>query len=295
MVRKLAYTVMLMLSCSIMMAGNKHALTVFISEYPKDSGWNALNSSNDKKLLMPILKEMGFEEQNIICLEDQMATYANICRSFEELIGRVRKGDEVYIHFCCHGQQISDIDADEALVNPKDKFDEALIPYDAAIAYDWNGYKGEKHLLDDTLNMWLGTLTSVAGEDGLVVFVADACHSGDLKRAKEIENFHIYRGTFDAFRLPLPVVKTGRSPHQLSWVSISACKDFQTNYECEADGVKYGRLSYALSRCISGCISVKGLIDALKREYAAIPLPKGKAQTIEVECPEKLLNKSFFR
>ena len=294
MVRKLAYIFLLIFSCTMMLAGNKHALTVFISEYPQGSGWNSLNSSNDKKLLMPILREMGFLEQNIICLEDQMATYANICRSFEELISRVRKGDEVYIHFCCHGQQISDIDADEALVNNKDKFDEALIPYDASIAYDWNGYKGEKHLLDDTVNMWLGTLAAAAGRDGLVVFVADACHSGDLKRTKGIENFHIYRGTFDAFRLPLPVVKTARSPHQLNWVSISACKDFQTNYECEADGVKYGRLSYALSRCISSGISVKELIGALKREYDSIPLPRGKAQTLEVECPEKLLNKSFF-
>lgn len=295
MVRKLTYIFLLIFSCTMMLAGNKHALTVFISEYPQGSGWNSLNSSNDKKLLMPILKEMGFLEQNIICLEDHMATHDNIVRSFEELIARVRKGDEVYIHFCCHGQQISDIDADEALVNPKDKFDEALVPYDAAIAYGWNGYKGENHLLDDVVNMWLGALASATGRDGLVLFVADACHSGDLKRTKGIENFLNYRGTFDAFRLPLPVVKTDRRAYHLNWVSISACKDFQTNYECEVKGVKYGRLTYALSRCIIKGISVKELIGALEQEYARIPLPKGKAQNLEVEYPENISNKSFFR
>jgi hypothetical protein len=41
-------------------------------------------------------------------------------------------------------------------------------------------------------------------------------------------------------------------------------------------------------------MTVGGLIDALKEEYAKIPLPRGKAQTLEVDYPkgrsERVLN-----
>lgn len=295
MVRRLAYIVCLLLLCNILTAGNKYALTVFISDYPQESGWNTINSSNDKSLILPLLKEMGFTESGIICLEDKEATHSNILASFDKLAQKVSKGDEVYIHFSCHGQQISDVDGDEAMVNSKDKYDEALVPYDAYISYDWNGYKGDRHLLDDTINEWLSFLSNAVGKEGIVLFVADACHSGDLKRTKGVENNPEFRGTFDTFRLPLPVVKTNRSSYDLNWVSLSACKEFQTNYECMADGVKYGRLSYAISQCIKKDMTVTELVAALEDKYVQIPLPKGKAQTLSVECPKNILQKTLFR
>ena len=72
----------------------------------------------------------------------------------------------------------------------------------------------------------------------------------------------------------------------MNWVSICACKDFQTNYECEYSGVRYGRLSLAISRVMRPGMTVGGLIDALKEEYAKMPLPRGKAQTLKVDYPK---------
>jgi hypothetical protein len=83
------------------------------------------------------------------------------------------------------------VNKDEALVDSRDKYDEALVPYDACVSYGWNGYKGEKHLLDDTLNEWLNKIATKVGKDGCVILVADACHSGDLEREKVINNYTV--------------------------------------------------------------------------------------------------------
>ena len=192
----------------------------------------------------------------------------------------------MYIHFSCHGQQITDVNKDEALVDSRDKYDEALVPYDACVSYGWNGYKGEKHLLDDTLNEWLNKIATKVGMDGCVILVADACHSGDLEREKVINNYSGYRGTFDRFELPLYGAVKTKERQEVNWISISACKDFQTNYEYEYNGTRYGRLSLAISRVMKSGITVSELIEALKEEYGKMPLPKGKAQTLEVDYPK---------
>lgn len=282
----MSYILLMLLSYTILSAGNRHALTVFISEYPQGSGWNSLNSSNDKEVILPMLHNLGYKDSNIICLEDTSATYFNIIAALEQITTKASKGDQVYIHFSCHGQQITDLNRDEALIDSRDKFDEALIPYDAFVAYGWNGYKGDKHLVDDTLNDWLGKIAIKVGKDGYVMLVADACHSGDLKREKVTNNYSGYRGTFDRFELPLQGVAMAKEIQEVKWISISACKDFQTNYECEYNGNRYGRLSLAISRVMRPGITVSELIDALREEYAKIPLPKGKAQTLEAYFPK---------
>lgn len=286
MVRIRIYILALLLSCISMTAKEKYALTIFISEYPVESGWNRLNSSNDRKVIIPMLHNLGYLDSDIICLEDNSATYSNIITALGQVASKVSKGDQVYIHFSCHGQQITDVNKDEALVDSRDKYDEALVPYDACVSYGWNGYKGEKHLLDDTLNEWLNRIAAKVGKDGCIILVADACHSGDLEREKVIYNYSGYRGTFDRFELPLHGAVKAKERQEVNWISISACKDFQTNYEYEYNGTRYGRLSLAISRVMKSGITVSELIEALKEEYGKMPLPRGKAQTLEVDYPK---------
>ena len=286
MVRRLTCLIMSIFLCSVVSAEKRYALTVFISEYPVESGWNRLNSSNDKKVIIPMLHNLGYLDSDIICLEDASATYSNIISALGQVSSKVSKGDQVYIHFSCHGQQITDVNKDEALVDSRDKYDEALVPYDACVSYGWNGYKGEKHLLDDTLNEWLNKIAAKVGKDGCVILVADACHSGDLEREKVINNYSGYRGTFDRFELPLHGAVKTKERQEVNWISISACKDFQTNYEYEYNGTRYGRLSLAISRVMRSGITVSELIEALREEYGKMPLPRGKAQSLEVDYPK---------
>ena len=286
MVMRLTYMLLAFFLCSVLSAENRYALTVFISEYPEESGWNSLNSSNDKEVILPMLSSLGYSDSDIICLEDASATYSNIIEALGILADKASKGDVVYIHFSCHGQQITDVNKDEAFANPRDKYDEALVPYDACIAYDWNGYKGDKHLLDDILNEYLHKMTAAVGKDGAVIIVADACHSGDLERTKVADNYSGYRGTFDRFELPLQGAVKEASGLEVGWVSVSACKDFQTNFECESDGKRYGRLSLAISRCLKSGMTAEELIESLRGEYIKLPLPKGKAQTLDAYYPK---------
>lgn len=290
------FIILLALTCLIesISAGNKRALTVFIGDYPEASGWNKIASRNDKDVIFKMLHELGFNADDITSLEDEEATYDAILQDLDSLLSSASLGDMIYIHFSCHGQQITDQDGDEALTNPKDRYDEALIPYDACIAYNWNGYKGEHHLIDDVLNSYMSQICRRIGKDGCLLVVNDACHSGGLEREGKSIGLFPHRGTFDAFEQPLTGRKGQPEIHPVTWISISACKDFQTNFEVNADDRRYGRLSFAISRCFRAGMTARQLMEALREEYERQPLPEGHAQTVYCVIPDKMGDKKLF-
>lgn len=289
----LVISLVLMLSLSTS-AATKRALLVLIGDYPAQSGWNSLAGHSDKAILQDMLVRNGFSFAETTILEDADATYGGIIAALQHLEQIARPGDVIYIHFSCHGQQITDVDGDEGLRDPGNHFDEALVPFDAAIAYGWNGYRGEHHLVDDQLNLHLAAIQRAVDRQGRLLFVADACHSGDIQRTEEIEGAPI-RGTFDAFKLPL----TGRSEHPVStpetWITLSACKEFQTNFEVEVNGVRYGRLTYAVCQVLKPGMSPETLVDAVQRIYQNLPIPARKHQTAELACPASLRHKPIFK
>lgn len=285
----------LLLTFSLSSLGSaKRALLVLVGDYPGNSGWNSLASHNDKEILKGMLQRNGFSEQETLCLEDEGATYGAIIAALEHLERVSGRGDLIYIHFSCHGQEITDIDGDEAERDPGDRYDEAVIPYDAAIAYGWNGYRGEHHLTDDVLNRHLTAIRKSVGPKGTILLVVDACHSGDIQRT-ETKIDEPYRGTFDHFVLPdglrtyLPV----SVPE--TWITLSACKYFQTNFEVEVEGVRYGRLSYAVSRVLRPGMTPQELLTQVQDVFRTLPIPPRKRQTPQLRAPEALMNKSIFR
>ena len=293
MKRAIAYLV-LMLVCLPAAAGTKRALVVCIGDYPAASGWNPIASQSDKAVILDMLSRCGFDAENIICLEEAGATYGAIITALKSLEQNARSGDQIYIHFSCHGQQITDQDGDEALANPKDLLDEALVPYDASVAYDWHGYRGEHHLLDDTLNGYLSRIQKAVGKRGVVLLVADACHSGDISREDADAELPPFRGAVDVFAQPYLGKKGKPAVNPVSWISLSACKEFQTNFEVEVDGRRYGRLSYAISRCLKPGMTAEQLADALSQEYRRLPMPKGKSQSPLFEIPSSLKPRVLF-
>ena len=274
--------------------GTKRALVVCIGAYPPESGWNTLSSQNDKALVLATLTRCGFPVSNISLLEESKATCAAIVSALEQLAADARPGDQVYIHFSCHGQQITDQDGDEALRDPKDRLDEALVPYDAFISYNWHGYKGDRHLIDDTINALLHRIHQAVGRRGTVLLVADACHSGDVSRDDADAPLPPFRGAVDVFEQPFYGTTTKPVVNPVSWISLSACKEFQTNFEVEVNGRRYGRLTYALSRCLEPGMTAGQLCDALLVQYRQLPLPKGKSQTPWFVIPEKMKSRKLF-
>ena len=127
----------------------KHALLVGISEYDSSTDWERLNSVNDIAQIRKALHRQGFKYSDIHELSDGMATKQNIVKVFrEELIEGSCPGDVVVFHFSGHGQQITDAGERKDEI---DGYDEALVPYDAP-QNSQDGYQGDKHLRDDTVN-----------------------------------------------------------------------------------------------------------------------------------------------
>jgi metacaspase-1 len=155
----------------------KRALIIAISHYKDGKGWGELASLSDLVLIKETLKKQGFSEANILTITDANATKAGIKVKIEELIKLAQQGDKIVIHFSGHGQQISDLSGDEV-----DGKDETIVPYDAPSDLKDPLYRGEKHILDDEINVWVNQLMVKVGSNGHVLLLLDSCHSGTASR-----------------------------------------------------------------------------------------------------------------
>lgn len=273
-------------------AQERHALLVGVSDYPAASGWSKLHADSDVRLLRETLLaiDAGFHIRE---LEDRQATYQGIVRAMQEMASTVREGDQCLILFSCHGQQITDIDGDERQRKVHDRFDESVVPYDALIAYDWHGsgYKGEYHLRDDELNILLGGIRQSIGPEGQLIVLFDACHSGDMSRAKKElsePSASPRRGTSDAFRIPVSreIRAKGIETQSVDWLVLSACEEYKNNYEVKIDGRWYGRLSYAFCQVFHKGMTADELVRAIGALYKILPNdPDKPIQTMTYECP----------
>lgn len=214
-------------------AQTRRAVVIGLGEQ-LDKSWNKINGDKDVPLVVSMLKANGFGD--IATLTNKKATKAGIINAFNSLINRSQKGDIIYIQFSGHGQMMTDMNGDE-----KDGFDEAWIPYDAYLKY-CSKDKGEKHLSDDEIAQYLTRLRSRIGREGVIAVVVDACHSGDSTRDLCKNDSVVVRGVDVDF--VIPGKRTGssvRTPE--SWLTLSACQDFQLNQEY--NGV--GKLTHILA------------------------------------------------
>lgn len=253
----------------------RRALVIGIGAYPEASGWKQINGDKDIPLVKEMLTVNGFSKQNIVELKNEQATCAAIKAETENLIAKSQTGDYIYIHFSGHGQQITDLNGDE-----EDGFDEAWIPYDAQFSYAEGKYEGQNHIIDDQLNQYLHRIREKVGESGKIIVVADACHSGGGSRADEDEvEEYVIRGTSDNFVISNSKKGTQITLFPIEWTMISACKDYQSNYEYKGNG----SLTYALyqQRTNFSTISAKNLRLKVKDCIANI-VPKTQTPVLEV-------------
>ena len=224
--------IILLIAPSCLSAQTKRALVIGLGEQ-QDKNWAKINGDKDIPFAKAMLKDAGYND--IVTLVNKEATKAEIENAFHQLASRCRKGDVVYIHFSGHGQQVTDVDGDE-----ENGLDEAWIPYDAYLKYGEND-RGEKHLIDDEINVLLTDIRKKIGEEGAMLVVVDACHSGDSSRGEDIGE--TVRGVSDRF--VIPVSKRGHATKGAEqWLTLSACKDYQLNQELKTPQV--GKLTYAL-------------------------------------------------
>ncbi|MFR9164945.1 MAG: caspase family protein [Dysgonomonas sp.] len=269
------------------------ALFVAIDKYPEGSGWSLIHAANDYEIIIPMLKKKGFADENIFVLLNEEATKANIEKKLDEIFSLSDKGDYIYIHFSCHGQQMFDDNGDEP-----DGLDEAIIPYDAQRRYKKGIYEGENHLRDDMLGRLTDNIRYKIGNKGNMVIILDACHSGTGTREGDDDEY--IRGTGYVFA-PEGYVYPKIDPDKVRFnlnnnkymspvTVISACKDSEINYEYKDENNKYyGALSYALGKLqglSSAQVSTRKFIEKLKEEMQVMFASKRWQQTPYVESTD---------
>ena len=238
----------------LVMAQNKRALLVGISDYQcvnKYGGWNNINGKNDIDLLYLTLKKNGV---SVSCLYDREATKSGSTKALNILVSQCKAGDIVYLHFSTHGQPFEDINGDE-----DDGWDESIVPVDAPIEYTKGKYEGENHLIDDELHEYCTRIRKAIGTEGMLYVIIDACHAG--KASMGIED-DVIRGTKAGFTRsgkyyrPQKLEKGNyynipSSPSLGKVVFIEACRSYQINKEIVEGGKNYGALSYYINSVLS--------------------------------------------
>ena len=182
----------LALSTLQLSAQTRRALVIGLGEQ-QDKSWAKINGDKDVPYVKEMLTLSGYKD--ISTLINNQATKSGIVSAIKKLTQRCQIGDVVYVHFSGHGQLVTDVNGDE-----EDKWDESWIPYDAYLRYGAND-RGEKHLIDDEINVLLTGIRKKIGTNGKLLLVVDACHSGDSSRGDDLDE--TVRGVYDEFIIPV--------------------------------------------------------------------------------------------
>ena len=273
-------------------AQRKRAFMVGISKYHTNGYkvWNNIHGAEDVVLLKPELEKKGFK---VKALTNEHATYQGILNALNSFITASKKGDVVYLHFSCHGQPVED-GLNGMAKEEKDGWDEALVPIDAGKTYNVNGYKGEKHITDDELNIYISKLRKKIGSTGMVYVTMDACHIGESSRV----GHETVRGTDEAltsrpyckYNPPKSNIKhysIEKGKDMASALFIEACQSSERNTEIIINGKEYGALSYNIYQALKGLKSFdhttknkfKANLDVSTKEKGRWP----RTQTLVIE------------
>ena len=238
-------------------AQTRRALIIGLGEQ-EDKSWAKINGDKDVPYVKEMLMKSGYTD--IVTLVNREATKAGIVSAFTTLAAQCKSGDKIYIHFSGHGQLVTDVDGDEK----DDAWDEAWIPYDAYLKYGEKD-KSEKHLIDDEINKFLTEIKHKIGNDGKILVVVDACHSGDSTRNLK----GTIRGVKDEFIIPM-TSRGNMTKFEEDWLTLSACKNYQFNQEMNTPQV--GKLTYALYITLSnGKITMEGIKSFMAKHRGVLP------------------------
>lgn len=271
----------------------KRAFLVGISKYRANgrTAWGNIHGKEDVDSLAPALTKKGFAVTSLV---NEQATYLGITSSLKKLISDTKKGDVIYIHFSCHGQPVEDGLLKSYPKDEKDGYDEAIVPIDAGRAYSPNGYKGEKHLIDDELNGYIKSLRTRIGPKGMLYVTIDACHAGESSR-KGIETA---RGTNEAltsqastkYNPPRSNVRHYQVEKSMTLspvLFIEACQSRERNTEIRVNGKEFGALSYNIWCALNQMSSFdKNSKDVFKTKVETSTKVKGhwpRTQTLVIE------------
>ncbi len=265
------------ISVAFAQSPRKIALIIAVGDYPEQSGWQKINSSNDAALVREVLLRQGFKEKDITILKEADATRKGILRAMQKhLIDAAKPGDVLYFQFSGHGQQVADDNGDEV-----DGFDEAIVPFDSPMRFGEGGNTGQNLIRDEEIGQLFVQARKRIGIKGNLLVILDSCHSGTGTRGMAIargtdrimadSNYiaqHINKAPENEM-LPIENAE-GLAPMVAFFGSSASQLNFETANE---RGVSMGSLTYALCKELaqaSASTTYRGLFDQIRLEMAKI-------------------------
>jgi hypothetical protein len=217
-------------------AAKKYALLIGVADYSAVPGLYSLDGPlNDIDLIREVLlqKHLGFQEEDIVVLQDSRATHTGIEKAMHALAARVGKedGGMVYIHYSGHGSQTKNLHPEE-----REEFDQTWVSYGARTAH----YKGidQWDILDDEIHEWLSLISDQADQ---VILVSDSCHSGSVTRGQSLVKTRAAKR--DKREHPLGKKKF-RNDIEKNGVFIGAAADTEPAGEYIPDDTPYGLFTW---------------------------------------------------
>ena len=267
----------------------KHALIIAVGDYPIDGGWPSISSKNDISHIENALKILGFDPANISKVIDGEATRVGILKAFEALTKKIKPGDNIFIHFSGHGQQVMDNNGDEI-----DQLDEAIVPYNSPVDYVEGFNEGQYLIRDDLISSLTNKIRQKCTATGQLILILDSCHSGTGTRG-----FGKSRGT-TKLMAPSNFKKSDKKETTMGLViednnnlapmsSFFGASAMELNYETSDDQSKpVGSLSFAIASILANMkskYSTQELFERIKLKMKTI----APRQNPQFEGPKDLI------
>jgi len=224
------------------------------------------------KLIQGVLRErFDFQDKDFIILLDNRATHSGIENAFKTLIGRLKAGDFVYIHYSGHGSQTIDLNGDEQSGN-----DQTWVSYGTRESAE-GGDKDNHDVLDDEINAWLAKIYAKTKQ---VIFVSDSCHSGTVARGQAPIGRGLER---DERYHPLGNMAYTQID-KYHGIRVGAAQDKDLAAETTGDdGKHYGLFTWHWAKALREAQVGETWANVFKRAHTPVILERGQAQTPQIE------------
>jgi hypothetical protein len=241
--------------------GKKYAFLLGIAEYYPSSNLTDLKSvDNDLFYMRFVLESQGFE---CVVLNANGLSKPTIFKQINKaLLDKVGPSDLALFYYTGHGTQVLDIDEDECA----DNLDEAIV----LSHFNQTNPNAKQYILDDEINEILTPIRSKLGEDGQMVLIFDACHSGSFSRgvAEADNRFNAYdsKEEIDQIDFSFTPCKQNKDTKKLAnLIGLYSSSDAAKSFEFGEGDKKFGVFTYALLERLRFCDSDYTYLDWIRQ------------------------------
>lgn len=229
-------------------------------------GWPELRGAvRDAETLRVLLRELhGFQERDILVLENQDATRAAILRGIEQhLVRPAKKGDVLFFYFAGHGSQVPNSHSDEL-----DKLDESIVPADSRL--------GVPDIRDKELRR---SFNAILDRGASLTLVLDHCHSGSSFRG--LPSGARPRGIVSSRIDVQDGTNYGPRPESRGALVLAATQDLDAAWEILGDdGQMHGTFSWALIRALRDALPGESAQETFLRAQARMRVDRADQQPV---------------